>query len=125
MIIVKFNVEVNFLDDSAHYPRQTHSSFFYSKEEMTDDEIREKCERCILPLLFKFEYKIDTIMRDPSFIGARVCDITVQRDVEVSEKISLKGPAVDYYGKEMSDEEIERAWVEIKKKMGEEPCKNS
>ena len=118
MKIVNFWVAVYHLNDAAHYPITEYRSFFTCDDDLTRDDIRFECEKRIDDLLKDKFVDIESELHDPSFIGARITNIEVISYVDVfHDSFAYTGPAFEYYGKELSQEEANEAWVKINEKM--------
>lgn len=118
MKIVNFFVSVYYLNDTAHYPVNGYRSFFTCDDGLTEDEIRFECEKRVDNLLENRFIDMEYELSDPSFIAVRLTGIEVISNIDVfHDHFIYKGPAFEYYGKELSQEEAIEAWEKVNEKM--------
>ena len=118
--IIEYQVVVNCLDDGAHFPFHYYTDRFLLSEEKSEDEIRELVRKHAEDHVYnKSHEEGERLMRDPSFINLKVYEISIQKQLD-DEMLVLEGPAKDYYGKYMTQDESIQAWKEIREHMEKE-----
>lgn len=118
MKIVNFFLSVYHLNDSAHYPVTEIRSFFTCDDDLTEEEILFECEKRVDVALENRFIDMEKELADPSFIAVRLTGIEVISNIGVyHDHFIYKGPAFEYYGKELSKEEANEAWEKVNEKM--------